>query len=147
MLLKLRDSFPVSIYLDLRVDHPFLIDTLHSWFHSQNWSSALFSSLHACMHAKSLQSHPTLCDPMDCNPSRSSVHGFFQARILEWVAFTPPGDLPNSGIETVSLATLSQQADSLLLSHLGSLSLSIVSSKALSLILMALKPGYLSSLK
>ena len=29
---------------------------------------------------------PTLCDPMDCSPSGSSVHGISQARILEWVA-------------------------------------------------------------
>ena len=29
---------------------------------------------------------PTLCDPMDCSPAGSSVHGIFQARILEWVA-------------------------------------------------------------
>ena len=29
---------------------------------------------------------PTLCDPMDCRPPSSSVHGIFQARILEWVA-------------------------------------------------------------
>ena len=28
----------------------------------------------------------TLCDPMDCSPPGSSVHGIFQARILEWVA-------------------------------------------------------------
>ena len=28
----------------------------------------------------------TLCDPMDCSPLGSSVHGFCQARILEWVA-------------------------------------------------------------
>ena len=32
------------------------------------------------------QSCPTLCDPMDCSPSVSSVHGILQARILEWVA-------------------------------------------------------------
>ena len=32
------------------------------------------------------QSCPTLCDPMDCNPPGSSVHGILQARILEWVA-------------------------------------------------------------
>ena len=30
---------------------------------------------------------PTLCDPMDCSPPGSSVHGIFQARIMEWVAF------------------------------------------------------------
>ena len=32
------------------------------------------------------QSCPTLCNPMDCSPPGSSVHGIFQARILEWVA-------------------------------------------------------------
>ena len=29
---------------------------------------------------------PTLCDPMDCSPPGSSVHGILQARILKWVA-------------------------------------------------------------
>ena len=33
-----------------------------------------------------VQSCPTLCDPMDCSLPSSSVHGIFQARILEWVA-------------------------------------------------------------
>ena len=32
------------------------------------------------------QSCPSLCDPMDCSPPGSSVHGILQARILEWVA-------------------------------------------------------------
>ena len=32
------------------------------------------------------QSCPTLCDPMDCSPPGSSVHGILQARALEWVA-------------------------------------------------------------
>ena len=32
------------------------------------------------------QSCPTLCDPMDCSLLGSSVHGIFQARVLEWVA-------------------------------------------------------------
>ena len=31
------------------------------------------------------QSCPTLCDPVDCSPTGSSVHGILQARILEWV--------------------------------------------------------------
>ena len=30
----------------------------------------------------------TLCDPMDCSPPGSSVHGILQARILEWVAIS-----------------------------------------------------------
>ena len=29
---------------------------------------------------------PTLSDPMDCSPPGSSIHGIFQARVLEWVA-------------------------------------------------------------
>ena len=33
--------------------------------------------------AKSLQSCPTLCDPMDCSLSGFSVYGIFQARVLE----------------------------------------------------------------
>ena len=32
------------------------------------------------------QSCPTLCDPVDCSPPGSSIHGILQARILEWVA-------------------------------------------------------------
>ena len=48
--------------------------------------------------AKSLHSCPTLCDPVDCSPPGSSVHGTLQARILEWVAVSfsrgssPPRD-------------------------------------------------------
>ena len=38
--------------------------------------------------AKSLQSCPTLCDPMDCSPPGFSVHGILQARTLEWVAIS-----------------------------------------------------------
>ena len=34
------------------------------------------------------KSCPTLCDPMDCSPPASSVHGIFQARILEWIAIS-----------------------------------------------------------
>ena len=34
------------------------------------------------------QSCPTLCDPMDCSPPGSSVHGILQARILKWVAIS-----------------------------------------------------------
>ena len=42
---------------------------------------------------------PTLWDPMDTSLPGSSVHGTFQTRIQEWVAFPSPGDLPNPGIE------------------------------------------------
>ena len=44
------------------------------------------SGLAGSVCAQSLQSCPTLCDPMDCSLPGSSVHGILQARILEWVA-------------------------------------------------------------
>ena len=41
-----------------------------------------------CMRVQLLRSCPLLCDPMDCSPPGSSVHGIFQTRILEWVAIS-----------------------------------------------------------
>ena len=43
---------------------------------------------------KVAQSCLTLCDPMDCSPAGSSVHGILQARILSGLSFPFPGDLP-----------------------------------------------------
>ena len=37
---------------------------------------------------KSFQSCPTLCNPIDCSLPGSSIHGIFQARILEWAAIS-----------------------------------------------------------
>ena len=45
------------------------------------------------------QLYPTLCDPVDCSPPGSSVHGILRARIPEWVAIPSPGDLPDPGIK------------------------------------------------
>ena len=42
--------------------------------------------------AKLLQLCLTLCNPVDCSPPGSSVHGILQARILEWVAVPSSGD-------------------------------------------------------
>ena len=47
---------------------------------------------------------PTLCGPIDCSLPGSCVHGVLQARILEWLLFPSPGDLPNSGIKPGSPA-------------------------------------------
>ena len=52
-----------------------------------------------------IQSCVILCDPMDCSPPGSSAPGIFQARILEGVAISTPGDLPNTGIELTSLTS------------------------------------------
>ena len=62
------------------------------------------------------QSGPTLCNPRDCSPPGSSVHGILQARILEWVAISFPGDLPDPGMEPRSPAL---QVDSLPSEPLG----------------------------
>ena len=41
---------------------------------------------------------PILREPTDCGPPGPAVHGILQARILEWVPFPFPGDLPDPGI-------------------------------------------------
>ena len=74
----------------------------------------------ACVHAKSIQLSPTLCDPADCSQPGSSIHGILQARILEWVVMPPPRDLPNPGIEPTSPVSPALQADALPLNHQGS---------------------------
>ena len=62
------------------------------------WTQESNQGLLHCRHAsaaaaaaKSLQSCPTLSNPMDCSPPGSSVHGTFQARVLEWVAIAFSG--------------------------------------------------------
>ena len=48
----------------------------------------LIHALSDAAAAKSLQSCPTVYDPMDCSPPGFSVHGILQARTLEWVAIS-----------------------------------------------------------
>ena len=59
-----------------------------------------------CMGAKSLQSCPTLCDPMNCNLPGSSVHGILQARTLEWVAMPFLRRSSKPGSKALSQASL-----------------------------------------
>ena len=76
--------------------------------------------MYPCVHAKSLQLCPTLCDPMDCSPPDSHIHGILQARILEWVTMpTSSGSSPPRDWTAVSCVSCIA-GDSLLLSHLGS---------------------------
>ena len=49
-----------------------------------------YQVLAAAAAAKSLQSCPTLCDPIDGSPPGSPVPGILQARTLEWLPFRPP---------------------------------------------------------
>ena len=59
--------------------------TLFNW-RAKAYIGTKYFSYSTCVHAKSLPLSPTLCDPMDCSPPGSSVHGIPQARIPEWVA-------------------------------------------------------------
>ena len=66
-----------------------------------------------CVCVLVTQSCPTLCDPMDCSPPSSSVHGIFQARILERVtiAFSrgssrPKGRTPISCVSCIGRQVL-----------------------------------------
>ena len=81
---------------------------------SNPWSGQI---LHNLCCVRMLVSVQHFCDPMNCSPPGSSVHGTFQARILEWVAISSSGGFPNPGIEPASAALL---ADSFLWSHWGS---------------------------
>ena len=58
-----------------------------------------------CVHAKSLQSCPTLCNPIDCSPP-SQAHlsvGFSSQEYYSGLPCPPPGDLPGPGIKPASL--------------------------------------------
>ena len=61
-----------------------------------------FGCMQSCLVT---QLYLTLCHTMDCSPTGSSVHGIFQARILEWLPFPTPGGLPDSEIEPASLSS------------------------------------------
>ena len=67
----------LPLVLSLRLPH---LWTVRAWGSGANQDSCIR------MCAKSLQSCPTPCDPMDCSPPGLSVHGILQARIPEWVA-------------------------------------------------------------
>ena len=73
-----------------------------------------FAFVHVCA-----QSCPTFCDPRDCSPSGSSIHGISQARRVVCHFFLQGID-PNTETYLSLLCLLHWLADSLPLSHLGS---------------------------
>ena len=100
-----------SIFLRLRQNRPLIrAPSFRGHCRSQNLEKKKLSRKHIKVKLVT-QLCMTLCDPMDCSPPGSSVHGILQVRILEWVGFPSPGALPNPGIEPRSPAL---QADSLL---------------------------------
>ena len=57
--------------------------------HAPIWAQYLYMHIHIhAAAAKSLQSCPTLCDPIGGSPPDSPVPGILQARILEWVVIS-----------------------------------------------------------
>ena len=82
--------------------------------------SILFTHLCVCVCAHT-QGCLIFFSPMDCSLSGSSVHGISQARILEQVAICTLGIFPTQGLNPCLLHLLHWQADSQLLSRLGSL--------------------------
>ena len=89
-----------SSYDVLKV-HPCKQDPYWEWVCKSN----LFKSNKVSLFCSITQSCLILCDLLDCSPPGSSVHRISQARILEWVAISYPGYLPNPGIEPLSLAS------------------------------------------
>ena len=83
-----------SVWNALTPSPPWLADSCLSWllgpiskhFGMWPWGALL------CVHA---QSCLTLCYPMDCSLPGSSIRGILQARILQWVAISTPGDISN----------------------------------------------------
>ena len=81
-----------------QIDKCFFKNGFKSQHNIMATSTASGNMMCVCVHAKSLQSCPTLCNPMDFSPSGSNVQGILQARILEWVAMpssrrsSQPGD-------------------------------------------------------
>ena len=72
---------------ELSVDHSTVIEHLKQIKMVKKLAKCV---LHVCVHAKLLQSYPTLWDPMDymdpMEPTGSSVHGIFPGKSMEWVA-------------------------------------------------------------
>ena len=63
---------------------------IHSTFEGHLGCFQLLSILSKESKSEVTQSCLTLCDPMDCSPPGSAIHGIFQARVLEWGAIASP---------------------------------------------------------
>ena len=86
-----HDSFQLFSFLSLNLCR-----------HCSPTQNAFPCLVHETLESESeaAQSCPTLCDPMDCSWPGPSIHGIFQAWILEWVPFSFPGDLPDPGLNS-----------------------------------------------
>ena len=69
----------------------------------------LRSCVCVCVCVCVTQKCPALCNPMDYSLPGSSVHRIFQARILEWLPFPSPGDLPDPGSPALQADSLTSE--------------------------------------
>ena len=84
-----RPYFHISFYIFLgkSLSHNSTRHTSFGWGISFRNPSA-FTNIMIESESEVAQSCPTFCNPMDCSVPGSSIHGIFQARILEWVAIS-----------------------------------------------------------
>ena len=104
------------------INKPCLILHSVSWILPLLCHHHLFPDSYFCVRVcvcaralKSLQSCLSLCDPMDCSPLGSSVHGIPQARILEWVAM--PSRRKSAGPKDQTIISCLSCMDRLFLYH------------------------------
>ena len=102
-------------YIELMTYMKDLICRPLEWWHDSlhNENQVNFADI-VCIYTKSLQSCPTLCNPMDCSPPGFSVHGIFPARNTEVGGhFLFQRIFPTQGLNLSLLCLLHWQAGSL----------------------------------
>ena len=114
-------KYTYSVYVgddqnNLCITVPFFLSWLEELGH--NFISTKLREWIVCVLVA--QSCPTLCDPMDCSPRGSSVHGIFLARILEQVVISSSKRSSPSRDRTCVSRISCTATDSLLLSRRGS---------------------------
>ena len=80
--------------------------------------------MHACKVTSVMSD---FCDPMDCSPPGPSVHGILQERILQRLSCPLSGDLPDPGIELMSLMSAALAGGFFIASALGEFPLYAIS--------------------
>ena len=88
---ELRGTLEIT-FIPTPGQHPWRLPPLTSW-------------VLKCAGAKSLQSCPTLCDPMDCSPPAPLSMGFSRQEYWSGLPCLPPEDLPDPGIEPACLTS------------------------------------------
>ena len=92
-----RKWLPIPVFLSWKSHGQRNLAGYSSWG-AKSWTPV-------SMHAKSLQSCLTLCDPMDCSPQAPLSMGFSRQEDWNRLTFPSPGDLPDPGIKPTSLVT------------------------------------------